>query len=197
MFGLHGDSAVELECEAPVDVRAYLAALGPGHETAPARLDAGVYIREQLSAALNTAANLIGDMLNPEGIETSDTIYDTSVLDLPVNVTAQLLDHPDWQHDGDGGLGRAIAAAYTDVRPDFGTIEVPRWNRHANDIGDHCPWLGELIPAGYNDGTGEPRCPAGCRASSPAGRDSQLADPEPGSPAWNAAVVATVRGWFE
>jgi hypothetical protein len=101
---------------------------------------AGLYTRAQVTGALNTSADLIGEFLNPEDIESSDTIVDTSILDLAVNTSGYLLDHPG------AGLDEVIAASYTDVDPDFGDLEE---------------------------------------------------DPERGSAAWNAAVVRTVRGWFD
>jgi endonuclease/exonuclease/phosphatase family metal-dependent hydrolase len=39
------------------------------------------------------------------------------------------------------------------------------WSQHSNDIGDYCPHSGQPVPAEYEAGADDPRCPAGCRAS--------------------------------
>jgi hypothetical protein len=145
----------------------------------------GVFTYAQVSAALNDGVGLIGGLLNPDGVETGDTIRDASILDLAVNVTAHLLGNPG------ATLDEAIAACYTNVRPRFDDLGQ-HWNQHANDIGDYCGNSGKPVPADYDDGTDDPRCPAGCRASVPEDDDQ----PQTGSAAWNAAVAATVKAWF-
>lgn len=105
------------------------------------RLGPGPFTLGQVQAALGTEANELDPQGKPGGYETSGTIWAQDVLNLAVNATAYLLDHPD------ADLGEIIPAQYADVTPDF-----------------------DDLPDG-------------------------AADPEKGSPAWNAAVTSTVLGW--
>jgi hypothetical protein len=67
----------------------------------------GPFTREQVTGALNTAADLIHERtLARQGYENEDTIRADDVLNLAVNVTGYLLDHPQ------GSLDEAIAASW-------------------------------------------------------------------------------------
>lgn len=67
------------------------------------------YTKEQVSAALNAAADLARELVNPEDTESSETILADDTLNLAVNLAGYLLDHPDASTD------EAIVASYTDV----------------------------------------------------------------------------------
>jgi hypothetical protein len=68
---------------------------------------------------------------------------------------------------------RPMAGGVFDYHPAAGLIEPiddearpgRHWNQHSNDIGDYCPHSGKPVPAGYEAGDDDPRCPAACRAS--------------------------------
>lgn len=91
-------------------------------DNALSRLGAGPdYTRDEVVAALNAAADQTAEDSNPEGWETSDTIWTDDVLNLAVNAAGYLLDHPG------AGLDEIIPAQYTDVEPDLG--ELPEGTR--------------------------------------------------------------------
>ena len=162
----------------------------PGHDQCaagrppPGGQDGGVFTAAQVAAALSAAADMTAALLNPSDTETGDTIRDASVLDLLVRVASHLLASPG------ATIEQAIAASYASIEPSSGD-PGQHWNQHCNDIGDGCGHAGQLVPDGYDDGTDDPRCPAGCRAS----RIEDDGEPQPGTPAWDAAIVATVTGW--
>ena len=113
-----------------------------------------------MTDALNTAAGMIAGLLNPENIETGDTIRDASVLDLLVNATSHLLASPG------ATIGQVIAASYADIEPSPAAFGQ-HWNQHGNDIGDGCK---ASRAAGTPQATTTaPKTPAARRAAAPAG----------------------------
>ena len=149
----------------------------------PGGQDGGVFTAAQVAAALSAAADMTAALLNPSDTETGDTIRDASVLDLLVRAASHLLASPG------ATIEQAIAASYASIEPSSGD-PGQHWNQHCNDIGDGCGHAGQPVPPGYDDGTDDPRCPAGCRAS----RIEDDGEPQRGTPAWDAAIVATVTG---
>jgi hypothetical protein len=71
----------------------------------------GPYTYEQVSQALNAAADVMDPMENG-AMEYSDTLFIKNVLNLAVNVAGHVLAHPD------STLDDAIAAAWTDLDDD-------------------------------------------------------------------------------
>jgi hypothetical protein len=148
----------------------------------------GSFTRSAVLAAWNAAADGAKQLYNPDEEETSDSIRSDSCGDLIVNLAAGFLGHPDARADD------VIAAAWQDLEPvSFDGFEV--WTEHATGLGDYCPWSGhqatpanrEALVTGLADG--DELCPQGCPASS-------LTDPEPGTAAHDAAIVAEVKGWL-
>lgn len=68
------------------------------------------YTRAHVLAALNEAANLTGELMNPSGYESSESIAADSSMDMVVNLTGYLLDHPGATVD------EAILANWADKR---------------------------------------------------------------------------------
>lgn len=148
----------------------------------------GPFTREAVTGAWNAAADAAKDEYNPSEIETGDTIRSDSIGDLIVNLAGGFLDNPAADTD------EVIAAKWHDLHPvSLDGFQV--WSRHGNDLGDHCPWSGqqatqenrEALMSGLGDD--DERCPQGCRGS-------VLEDPQRGTPAYRAAIVAEVKGWL-
>lgn len=148
----------------------------------------GPFTREQLSAAWNEAADLAKEHYNPEDGETSDTVRCDTAGDLAVELALGYLEDP--RADADS----IIAAAWAGLA-DVDLDEHRVWNQHSNGLGDWCPWSGEEATAenrealfsGLSDD--DESCPQACPGS-------WLEEPEPGDPAHDAAIVATVTGWL-
>jgi len=146
----------------------------------------GPFARDEVSAALNDAADQAKDFYNPGGGETSDTIVGDSIGDLIVNLAAG------WLTDPDCGVDEMIARQWAGLTPDLEGFEV--WSDHVNGLGDYCPWSGQpvapnrkaLVSGLADDDEG---CPQGCPGSA-------WTDPEPGTPSYDAAVAATVKAWI-
>lgn len=72
-------------------------------------LGTGPFTRDEVTDALNDAANRITEEENPDGGETSNTIWTDDVLNLAVNAVGHVLDHPG------ASLFDVIAAAHADT----------------------------------------------------------------------------------
>lgn len=147
----------------------------------------GPFTREEVFAAWNAAAETAKDDYNPEETESSRTIRSDSCGDLIVNLAVGFLGNPGRDTDD------VIAQQWAGLEPEFfDGFEV--WNRHVNDLGDYCPWSRQWATPENREAlmsglaSDDNRCPQGCRAST-------LEDPPKGSEPYNAATVATVKGW--
>ncbi len=86
-----------------------------------------LYTRSEVNAALNNAANLIQDTHRSEN---ENTVMADDAVNLTVNATGYLLDHPD------AGLDEVIPACYTDIELDgydFTTAELDTCDYASND----------------------------------------------------------------
>ena len=143
--------------------------------------------RDQALAMFNNAADTCKVDYNPEGGETTDSIQSDSVGDLIVNLAIGLLGNPG--HDTDV----IIAESWADLS-DVNLDEFQVWNQDANGYGDYCPYSGQHVTPASREQlmTGldpaDERCPQGCPGS-------YWTDPERGTDAHTAAIVATVKGW--
>lgn len=89
--------------------------------------------RAQVDTALNTAADLVREMMTPDGHEDSDTVLLDDTLNLLVNTAGYLLDHPGARLDEVivqcyGGGDVALTAFYgmpEDRKPARGS---PEWD---------------------------------------------------------------------
>jgi hypothetical protein len=70
------------------------------------------FTRASVAAALNSAADWVRDHENPDGGETSDSIWADDVLNLAVNAVSYVLEHPD------ADLRAVIAWAHKDTELD-------------------------------------------------------------------------------
>lgn len=68
------------------------------------------YTRKQVHAVINEAANLTGELVNPSGYESSESIAADSAMDMVVNLATYFLDHPGTTED------EAIAAQWDSDR---------------------------------------------------------------------------------
>lgn len=149
----------------------------------------GPLTREQVITLLNNAAEAAKGIYNPEEQESEDTIIADSTGDLLVNLALGWLDCPGCDAD------EVIARQWQDL--DLDGMDLERfqvWSEHHNDLGDYCPWSGERVPGNREalvTGTDpeDEHCPQGCQGSC-------WTDPEPGTPAYKAAIAVTVRGWI-
>jgi hypothetical protein len=70
----------------------------------------GPFTREQVTGALNNAADLVHErVLAGQGYENEDTIRADDTVNIAVNVVGYLLDHPQ------GSLAEAVAASWADL----------------------------------------------------------------------------------
>jgi hypothetical protein len=76
------------------------------------------YTRAEVVSALNQAADMASDLLNPEEIESSETIANDDVINMVVNLVGGLLDHPEMDTD------QIIALQYKDTDPCFQDDEL-------------------------------------------------------------------------
>lgn len=53
------------------------------------------YTRDQVTTAINAAADLTGELMNPDGYESSDSIRSDDAMNMVVNLAGTLLDKPD------------------------------------------------------------------------------------------------------
>jgi hypothetical protein len=97
----------------------------------------GPFTCEDVTIALNEAADDAKEIYNPEGWETSGTIIADSIGDLIVNLAGG------WLSDPDCDIDDVIARQWHDLDPDLEGLKV--WNAHVNDLGDHCPWSGQPV----------------------------------------------------
>lgn len=152
----------------------------------------GPFTVQDAVVAWSASAELAKDGYNPGHTENSRTIRSDSwgglVVNLVVNLAVGFLGNPGSDADD------VIAARWPDLEPlSFEGFEV--WNSHVNDLGDHCPWSGrwatpdnrEALVSGLEPD--DDLCPQGCRSSA-------LNDPIRGSAPYQAAIVATVKGWL-